>query len=91
MPGPTGPVQQSDTPHLWGFVLLTSMEVLHVVSPVFFVLTKKKWVRIGKFGSSPLRKDELATPQIRMQGILLGVAVIPNLSPVSHLAKLVLG
>ena len=30
-------------------------------------------------------------PQIRMQGILLGVAMIPDLSPDSHLAKLALG
>lgn len=71
--------------------MLTSTEALHFISPVFFVLTKGKWVRIGKFGPSPLRKDGLATPQIRMQGILLGVAVIPDLRPDSHLVELVLG
>ena len=57
---------------------------------VFSVLTKRKWVRVRKFGPSPLRMDGLATPQIRMQGILFGVAVIPHLSPDSHLAKLAL-
>lgn len=57
---------------------------------VFSVLTKRKWVRIRKFAPSPLRKDGLATPQIRMQGILFGVTVIPHLSPDSHLTKLAL-
>lgn len=57
---------------------------------VFSVLTKRKWVRVRKFGPSPLRMDGLATPQIRMQGILFGVAVIPHLSPDSYLAKLAL-
>lgn len=57
---------------------------------VFSVLTKRKWVRISKFGPSPLRRDGLAMPQIRMQGILFGMAVMPHLVPDSLLTKLAL-